>query len=350
MIDDLDPFLLDRYLAGEATSDDAQAIAQWVTGAPNRGVLLAALRAESAPRDTSAIRDMAHRRIVERIDTHGERYMRWRHTPALFRTSSHVIPRRTLMVACGAVAAGAFVFAGIYTGRVRTTTSQSSYTTRGGEQDTVTLSGGGRIVLGPATTVVVSVRGSGDTRRTIADVVGQAQFVIAHRPQAPFVVQTRSATVQVLGTTFVVRHYQGDSVAQVSVTEGRVSLVGRKIPRTRPTDSGFVRVSPNGATDAWMSGTLVFRKTPIRQIVAELSRVYDADIRVSDSVLAARTYSWSVPVTQQSLAGVLEAITAALDAHVKRTGNVITIVPGAETKRRSNGMPLSTIQEKQYGR
>jgi ferric-dicitrate binding protein FerR (iron transport regulator) len=118
-------------------------------------------------------------------------------------------------------------------------------------------------------------------------------------------------------------------------------------------DSGNVRVLPNGLPDEYTdltSGQLVFHKTSVRDVVAELGRVYGADIRLDDSTLAAKSLTWTVPFTKKSLAGALEFLTIVLEAHVTQSGNVITILPGAASSHKTLG-PLTPYRlESQNGR
>jgi len=236
-----------------------------------------------------------------------------------------------------------------------------SYATTAGQQAVVHLVDGSQITLAPGTTVRTTE--SSVTHAIAVAVDGEALFQVVHRSHVPFTVRTRNAMTRVLGTEFLVRQYATDRVARVVVAEGRISLASVRHQdsvaavmgaHTMATvdDSGRIDVTPGVSTDdytAWTTGQLVFRQAPARQIVADLSRAYGVDLRVTDSVLAQHTLSWSVPVTRVTLAGVLEALTAALDAHVVQSGNTITIVPGRVTPARPRTRDVPPMQEHTYG-
>jgi ferric-dicitrate binding protein FerR (iron transport regulator) len=240
-----------------------------------------------------------------------------------------------------------------------------TYATAAGQQAIVTLPNGAQAVLGPVTTVhVETAPADGGTMVTLQ---GEAVFTVAPHHRAPLTVRTQNAITRVLGTIFLVRQYATDPVARVVVTEGRVSLHGTNI-RSKTNkgasvvlaagtlgvvdDSGNVRVTPNVPADdylAWTTGTLVFNQTPVAEIVDELGRAYGADLRLADSTLRQRAFTWSVSVTKLTLADALDALTTALSAHVVQAGDVITIVPGPLSRKSNHSDPLSS-SEKQYGR
>jgi len=265
-----------------------------------------------------------------------------------------------------ALVAVAVVIGVVVRSRARVTLSaaltEQVYTTRGGQQVDVTLPDGSRATLAPATTLRVMT--SAITQGTIVDIDGEAIFRVAHHVRAPFEVRTRSATTHVLGTEFSMRQYASDRVARVVVSEGRVSLRGLKDPTVVGAvmaantmglvdDSGHIDVTPHVVVKdytAWTTGELVFLRTPTRQIVADLGRAYGVDIRVVDSTLAEHTVTWSVPVQRVTLAGALEALTDVIGAHVVRSGNTITVVPGRTSLARPRHRDSLTMQEHTYGR
>jgi transmembrane sensor len=234
-----------------------------------------------------------------------------------------------------------------------------TYATEAGQRAIVTLSDGSVAHLGPSTTVVVRM----DDANTSTDirVAGQVLFTATHDRTRTFRVHAGAATTSVLGTTFLVRRYDTDSVTRVVVADGRVSLRGTHdhehvlTARMLGTvdDSGMVRVQPNIVIDdytRWTTGDLVFRKTPARDVVAEIGRAYGVEIRIADSALAAQPLSWTVTLTRRSLTGVLEPLAGVLDAHVTRAGRVITLVPGRSASPKSIDTRSSHSSETQYGK
>lgn len=193
---------------------------------------------------------------------------------------------------------------------------------------------------------------------------GEAYFEVHAHDDVPFIVRTHGAQARVLGTRFAVRHYADERSTQLVVMDGKISF--SSVPPSRRArssavlssrmlgvvdDSGYVTVTPNIAVEdytAWTHGTLVFRQTPVTNIVAELNRAYGVDIKLADSTLGRREFTWTVPVDRVSLDGALKVLTALIHAHVTRSGSTITIVPGTPASRNAD-VPNLSSSESRYG-
>jgi len=121
------------------------------------------------------------------------------------------------------------------------------------------------------------------------------------------------------------------------------------------TDSGVV-IEPNGAIRdyiAWVQGRLIFKRTPLRDVVAELSRAYGVDIHIADSVLARTPIFAEVEVHRQPVAEVLGLIAASMEAHYVRDGHCYVLSSGPSVSKPLD-RPLFEKQipqpEIQYGR
>jgi ferric-dicitrate binding protein FerR (iron transport regulator) len=277
---------------------------------------------------------------------------------ALWRKAAYTA---SSLAAVGVVALVAFMGSGLRS--AHRLLSVRTYTTGAGQHATIALADGSRAQLGPVTTLAVTVDPT--RNRVDARVSGEVLFTVTHRPHTSFQVSTENTVTRVLGTTFLVRRYPTDQATQVMVADGRVSLSGTHKNARRFTsilttrmlgvvdDSGRVSVTPNIAVDdytAWTAGRLVFRNTPLRNVVAEVGRAYDVNIRIADSTLAKQAVDWTLPLAQRSLTDVLESLSDVLDAHPVRTGRIITFVAGRSPVRRSLDVPSSSTQERQYGK
>jgi len=213
-----------------------------------------------------------------------------------------------------------------------TTTRLAS--TVAGERLVVHLSDSSVVTLGPATTMRFVATA---TRRSV-ELDGLADFRVVHDEARPFVVRARDAQATDVGTEFVVRAYPGDSSVRVAVTSGIVSLVNvtgsRPAVTLRAGDLGTVRgtalptVQPGNASafNAWVGGQLTFDDAPLTDVVADLARWFDADIRIDDASLARRhvTGVYNDP----TLTAVLDALSATLGARIVRSGHTITLRAG----------------------
>jgi len=243
---------------------------------------------------------------------------------------------------------------------------ERTYSTTARERATVTLADGSRVTLGPSTTLRVSTT-DGETNAS-ATVQGEALFAIAHHARSAFTVHTGTAIIRVLGTTFSTRHYPSDRNTRVVVANGRVAVsdvrdAGRNdraaILDARTlcvvSDSGSLDVVPNIAVDramAWTTGQLVFDNVPLRDAIADLGRAYDVEFRLKDSTLAKAPLTWTIATNNASLSAALDELGEVLEAHFTRSGRIITIVRGRPSSHRTQlrtPNPSFTV-ESQYGR
>ena len=163
-----------------------------------------------------------------------------------------------------------------------------SYATAIGEQRTVQLDDGSRIVLD--TNSVVSVRYTRDNR-SVTLTSGQAMFDVEDDPSRPFVVAAGDTRVTALGTRFDVRR-SGEG-ARVILVEGRVAVrqeearsaqwslkPGQQV--TTSADRPRVIAANVPAATSWTVGRLTFENTPISVAVAEVNRYSREPIELRD--------------------------------------------------------------------
>lgn len=157
--------------------------------------------------------------------------------------------------------------------------SRGVYSTTIGGRDVVQLADGSRITLDTDTRL--RVRFEASERRIFLE-RGQALFVVAHDADRPFRVAAGGAAVTALGTTFDVRR-EADG-ARVTLVVGSVAVTDTADGKTRSW-----RLSPGQQLEtektnpaprtvdaalatSWSEGRLVFRRTPLREAVAEVNR------------------------------------------------------------------------------
>lgn len=216
-------------------------------------------------------------------------------TPAILRMREAALSRpkqarRTWFpAAIAASLALAFVGAGLYSGRVIPGQNAGSggpaqiasreIRTAVGQQQQVALEDGSHLTVNTASTVQVAFTA---TTRKVDLTNGEAFFRVARDPQRPFVVNASGLTVTAVGTQFSVRKM--DSEVDVVLVEGHVrveqgegeaaqSTMLKPGQQLRATAAGF-DVSPidAGKSTSWITGTLSFEATPLRDALAELNR------------------------------------------------------------------------------
>lgn len=122
---------------------------------------------------------------------------------------------------------------------------------------------------------------------------GEAYFDVKHAAEHPFLIHTGHILTTVLGTAFNINAYPERTNVTVSVSRGKVKVSrGNKLVATL-LKGQQVNVSDKDSTVArknieintvagWQQGNLVYDDEPLQDIIADLQRVYSADIRVSN--------------------------------------------------------------------
>jgi len=150
---------------------------------------------------------------------------------------------------------------------------------------------------------------------------GQAQFIVAHDPHRPFLVEAGGSTITAVGTSFNVEYVDAD--LRVDMVEGQV-VVAVAEPRAAPGRPSAGRppaataaaaaaaaaertldlvageeldVGPRGRTQlvrnadisaaiAWRQGKIIFKNTPLGEAARRLNRYSNIQLQISDPSLA----------------------------------------------------------------
>lgn len=195
-------------------------------------------------------------------------------------------PKRGLLIGLGVAAAAAIV--ALFAAPRFTQPTFTDYATGRGETREVALADGSRLTLGGATTLRVHL---GARQRDVTLVDGEASFDVAHLEDRPFVVTAGERQVRVLGTEFNILNHAGSLAVSVrrglvSVSggpEGAVRLArGQQLTRAPGVAAKVREVAPDTAF-AWKSGKLIYDRTPLTQVAADLNRYVATPIRVDHS-------------------------------------------------------------------
>lgn len=187
------------------------------------------------------------------------------------------------------------------------------YATAVGEQRTLRLEDGSRVILDTDTRL--QVRLSADAR-SVTLVRGQAFFDVEGDPERPFTVSAGGTRVTAIGTRFDVRRL-GDG-ARVVLVEGRVAVRDADAPKgdwalrpgqqvvTTARRPAVTQVDAVRAT-SWTTGRLIFDGVPIRDAVAEVNRYSERKLALRAPAIA------EIPVSGAFDTGDVDGFVAALE-------------------------------------
>lgn len=195
------------------------------------------------------------------------------------------------------------------------------YTSQFGENRSLTLPDSSTVVLAPHSSLRI---GTFTDKREVW-LEGEAYFSVRHQPGTamPFTVHSRTLDIDVLGTTFNVNNYNGNT--QVVLHTGKVALrQGEKVVVMKPGDlvefkaqeEQYQRkeVRPEPYT-SWVEGTLVFEDTPLETVAQRLFYQYGVNIVFEDATLAKEKFSATLP--DANLQVVITALKEAFSLEVK---------------------------------
>jgi len=354
--------VLDRYLSGHATDGDHTLVRQWMASSPEQAVEVDALSQlvrdgllrEGTPYQHPTTDDVDRRATlvlqhpVGAVTSENASQSRNRPKPTV-PVPATARRTNTRMAWVGSAAVAIAVIVGLRTivsPLIPKVEPAQRIASGPNERRVVHLANGSTMILAPRTTATVS--------STEVTVTGAAYFTVVPHTSRPFVVRAGNAEVRVLGTRFMVRHYDNERAAQVVVDDGRVSL--QRVPNTSSTgqqstphvlsadmvatlsDSGTVvtSIADTRTYTGWTTGTLVFNRVPLSRVVAELERAYAAHIRITDSALAEKRVIIELKVADLPLAQVLDFLGVATGAHCQRDGDTYVLAPGRVTRDSSS--------------
>jgi transmembrane sensor len=196
----------------------------------------------------------------------------------------------------------------------------ADFVTGKGEQQTISLSDGSRVILNTDSALAVHFDGR---TRGVELLRGEAFFVVAKDSARPFVVSAGQGRVTAVGTEFGV-HREGEST-RVELVEGLVRVRdGRREELLKPGQSlvygnGELRMLPASRPDlfsTWRDGYLVFDGTRLEEAVAQINRYRPGRILLMNEQLGRRQVSGLFRL--DALNDAVDTIAAALPAQQTR--------------------------------
>ncbi|HEX3079802.1 MAG TPA: FecR domain-containing protein [Puia sp.] len=143
-----------------------------------------------------------------------------------------------------------------------------------------------------------------DEKTREVTLTGEAYFDVKHAAEHPFVIHTGQIQTTVLGTAFNINAYSDRSDIQVSVSRGKVKVSrgnqliatlvkGQAVKVSQTGDTGPQKVIATNSVAAWQQGNMVYDDETLGDIIADLQRVYNVNIRVEKNQMRALRISTS---------------------------------------------------------
>ena len=170
-----------------------------------------------------------------------------------------------------------------------------------GQQSTVTLSDGSNVWLNAGSVLRFPVEFDNQEERCV-ELLGEGYFEVEADQKHPFRVVTHNLQVVATGTEFNVDAYSKDSIVAVTMLKGRVAVQSadrQEIRKLANNERLVYNVIDNRITCtvenqykyvSWKDGVLAFRNDRLDYVLKRLGYIYNVDIVIMDSDIAAYPY------------------------------------------------------------
>ncbi len=186
---------------------------------------------------------------------------------------------------------------------------------------------------------------------------GEAFFDVVKNKEKPFIIQTSSIDIKVVGTAFNVKAYPGDRTTETSLIRGIIEVTIRNRPNdkiilspneklivennpfnkvratTKERSEPFVSINPikRNNTDStineiqWVENRLVFENETLQDIALKMERWYNVNIEIQTQKMMDKRISGSF--VNENIDQAMEALSITGKFHYKRTNDTIIINP-----------------------
>lgn len=324
--------LLTRYFLGETTPEEIGSLSEWLSRDPlniklfdeyRQTWLLTVKDAVSSSIDI----DKEWSAMAEKIDQQSSesqvtRSLR-KKSPIFLLSTSWKVAASIIMLA---------VIAAIFYYTTLTPNMVEVYAENGNLEQV--LPDGSVVTLYRGSTIEYPTEFQKKERRVT--LVGEAFFKVTHDPSQPFLVSGNDVRIKVLGTSFNVNTREDDNTISVVLSTGKVSLFFKKNESEQlilnpgekaliSLDNKTMQKSANSDPNfnAWMTGTITFNNTNLKEVIATLEKVYQTKIKLSNGVSDDCTLT--ATFNQQSFEEVMQVIGLTLDLQITTKDNITTI-------------------------
>ncbi len=202
-------------------------------------------------------------------------------------------------------------------------------TPRGGQFQFI-LSDGTKVWLNSASSIKFPVAFNGNERKV--ELTGEAYFEVAHDAKRPFRVISNQQQVEVLGTHFNINAYSDEDVINTTLLEGSVKVTSANTAITivpgqqAQFKDGKINVATVNADDAvaWKNGLFNFNDSSIEEVMKQLSRWYDVDIKYEGQLPSRR---FSGEISRNVNASQILDILSFKKIHYRIEGKSIIVMP-----------------------
>ncbi len=314
--------ILIKYLQGECCEEELQLLNQWLAESDENKSHLFAMEIVFKSKNLKRYSDPSFlktekERLYNRINNHSNKRI--------------IIFRRVLQYAA-AVVAIVLLSVGIY--RFNAASDLKTLVADKGKTEHIILEDGTKIWLNKSSKLKYPSTFKGKTRTVYLE--GEGYFEVTKNAKQPFVVETESMEITVLGTVFNVISAKDSDISAVTLIEGEVKVkgygdeglivlsAGQKAELNKSTHRLQVKEPLNVSLDAvWHNGLIPFHQASVKDIGKVLEKLYGVKVHV-DPNIPETTYSGALK-SQDSINTVLRLLKNSIPIEYEIKGNEVFI-------------------------
>ncbi len=274
----IDTAAIARFFAGEASSSERERVLLWKDESPENKMQFDDFQ------EVWSIMDKTSPQSNINIDAE------WKILQSTLKQSDKAITRTFTLRPILRIAASILIIIGLsYSGWLFY--NNKSVQSPIAETNSITLPDGSLVTLNAASKLTYTKVGW-DKRRVVS-LNGEAFFEVTKNPRIPFIIRANGAEVKVLGTSFNVKAYKNDSIVEVTVKEGVVSVYehrredknliitkGEKAIFNNIEKTIIKQTNEDKNVIAWKTRTMVFENDSLQDVVKTLQNVYHIGILI----------------------------------------------------------------------
>lgn len=178
--------------------------------------------------------------------------------------------------------------------------------------------------------------GLNQNKQRIVKLTGQGYFKVAPDKKRPFLVETNDLKFKVLGTAFDVSGYVDDNFVSSTLEEGSIAVLnmrGKELVRLQPQQQANLDKNSQQLvvvdvetklTTSWKDGRLIFKNTPLNQVINQMERWFNCNIQVAPEILES-DIQFSATIQDETLGEVLQMIEISSSVNTKNENRKVTI-------------------------
>lgn len=316
--------LIDKVLAGEASAAEAEEVSSWLATDEGQWFL-------SSHMDCMLLADqpdLDRGGLVPTYDMYEAIQKRIRKRSRAMAFLQYGLAAALLFLL--------FVFIGGRYGLYPSDTlsEENTYVSRG-KQMSVLFADGSKAIVNAGSHLSYPKRFGFSKRVVTLD--GEAYFDIARNPMRPFIIRIGDAEVRVFGTQFNVKAYPEEETVTVGLESGKVSFrsgdsidvdltPGEMLSYNKSSQNYSVeKLDDITMLSAWKTDILCLDDTPLDEITAILSRLFDVDFQVTDE--RCLRYSCTLITPSTDLTQILDEIALITPIRFEKKGHVVAVLP-----------------------